>query len=176
VPTFWLALMLIVVFAVTLRWLPASGVEALEGGSLADRLRHLVLPVATLTVVVVPVYTRHVRAAMVEILALDFVQTARAKGASEARVLWRHALPNALLPVVTVLALELGALVSGVLVIETIFAYLGMGKLIYDAVMGNDYNLALVGLLFATAATLVGNLAADLAYARLDPRIRYDRR
>jgi peptide/nickel transport system permease protein len=175
-PTFWLALMLIVVFAVTLRWLPASGVDALEGGTLWDRLTHLVLPVVTLATVIVPIYTRHVRAAMIEILGLDFVQTARAKGASEARVLWRHALPNALMPVVTVLALELGSLLSGVLVIETIFAYLGMGKLIFDAVMGNDYNLALIGLLFATAATLAGNLAADLAYARLDPRIRYDRR
>ena len=175
-PTFWLALMLIVLFAVRLRWLPAGGIDALEGGSLLERIRHLVLPVATLTTVTIPIYTRHVRAAMIEILGLDFIQTARAKGASEARVIWRHALPNALMPVVTLLALELGGLFSGALVTETIFAYPGMGKLIFDAIMGNDYNLALMALLFATFTTLAGNLAADLAYARLDPRVRYDRR
>jgi peptide/nickel transport system permease protein len=175
-PTFWLALMLIVLFAVQLRWLPAGGIDALEGGSLLERVRHLVLPVATLTTVTIPIYTRHVRAAMIEILGLDFIQTARAKGAPEARVIWRHALPNALMPVVTLLALELGGLFSGALVTETIFAYPGMGKLIFDAIMGNDYNLALMALLFATFTTLAGNLAADLAYARLDPRVRYDRR
>ncbi|MBV8168217.1 MAG: ABC transporter permease [Alphaproteobacteria bacterium] len=174
-PTFWLALMLIVLFAVTLQWLPAGGIDAVAGGSLGERLRHLVLPIATLVIVIIPIYTRHVRAAMIEILGLDFVQTARAKGAPEARVVWRHALPNALVPVVTVLALELGGLFSGAMIIETIFGYPGMGKLIFDAIMGNDYNLALVALLFATAATLAGNLGADLAYARLDPRVRYDR-
>ena len=176
VPTFWLGLMLMVVFAVRLRWLPAGGTGVAEGGTVIERARHLILPVATLAVVTVPVYTRHVRAALIEILGLDFVQTARAKGASEARVIWRHALPNALMPVVTLLALELGGLFSGALVTEQIFAWPGMGKLIFDAIMGNDYNLALMALLFATAATLVGNLAADLAYARLDPRVRYDRR
>jgi peptide/nickel transport system permease protein len=175
-PTFWLALMLIVLFAVKLRWLPASGLDTIEGGSLLERARHLVLPVATLTTVTIPIYTRHVRAAMMEILGLDFIQTARAKGASEARVTWRHALPNALMPVVTLLALELGGLFSGALVTETIFGYPGMGKLIFDAIMGNDYNLALVALLFATFATLAGNLGADLAYTRLDPRVRYERR
>jgi peptide/nickel transport system permease protein len=177
VPTFWLGLMLIVLFAVQLRWLPAGGLDDTEGGgSLLDRLRHLILPVATLTIVTIPVYTRHVRAAMIEILGLEFIQTARAKGAPEARVIWRHALPNALMPAVTLLGLELGALFSGALVTEQIFGYPGMGKLIFDAIMGNDYNLALMALLFATAATLAGNLGADLAYARLDPRVRYDRR
>jgi peptide/nickel transport system permease protein len=176
VPTFWLGLMLMVVFAVRLRWLPAGGTGVAEGGSLVERTRHLILPVATLAAVTIPVYTRHVRAALIEILGLDFVQTARAKGAGEARVIWRHALPNALMPVVTLLGLELGGLFSGALVTEQIFAYPGMGKLIFDAILGNDYNLALMALLFATLATLAGNLAADLAYARLDPRVRYDRR
>jgi peptide/nickel transport system permease protein len=175
VPTFWLALMLIVLFAVRLQWLPAGGIDAAADESLGETIRHLALPVATLAIATVPIYTRHVRAAMIEILGLDFVQTARAKGAPEARVIWRHALPNALVPVVTVLALELGGLFSGAMITETIFAYPGMGKLIFDAIMGNDYNLALVALLFATFTTLAGNLGADLAYARLDPRVRYDR-
>jgi peptide/nickel transport system permease protein len=174
-PTFWLALMLIVLFAVTLQWLPAGGIDVSGDESLGDRIRHLILPIGTLAMATIPIYTRHVRAAMIEILGLDFVQTARAKGAPEARVIWRHALPNALVPAVTILALELGGLFSGAMISETIFAYPGMGKLIFDAIMGNDYNLALVTLLFATFTTLAGNLGADLAYARLDPRVRYDR-
>jgi peptide/nickel transport system permease protein len=176
VPTFWLGLMLLVLFAVRLRWLPAGGVDLGSDEAWLERVRHLVLPVMTLATVTVPIYTRHIRAAMIEVLGLDFVQTARAKGAPEARVIWRHALPNALMPAVTLLALELGGLFSGALVTETIFAYPGMGKLIFDAIMGNDYNLALMALLFATFMTLAGNLAADVAYARLDPRVRYDRR
>jgi peptide/nickel transport system permease protein len=175
-PTFWLGLMLIVLFAVKLRWLPASGIDTVDGGALLERARAMVLPIVTLAAVTIPVYTRHVRAAMIEVLGLDFIQTARAKGASEARVTWRHALPNALMPVATLLALELGGLFSGALVTEQIFAYPGMGKLIFDAVMGNDYNLALMALLFATFTTLAGNLGADLVYTRLDPRVRYDRR
>src|SRR5579884_613763 len=172
-PTFWLALLLILLFAGGLGWLPAGGVAEVGGGGPADRAAHLVLPVATLTLASVGGYTRYVRAAMREALAQDHIRTARAKGASEARVVWRHALGSALVPVATVLALSFGGLVSGALVTETMFAYPGMGKLIFDAVMGNDYNLALAGLLLATAVTLFGNFAADLAYAWLDPRVSY---
>ena len=131
------------------------------------------MPVATLTLASVGGYTRYVRAAMREALAQDHIRTARAKGASEWRVVWRHALRSALVPVVTVLALSFGGLVSGALVTETMFAYPGMGKLIFDAVMGNDYNLALAALMLATATTLAANFAADLAYAWLDPRVSY---
>jgi peptide/nickel transport system permease protein len=111
---------------------------------------------------------------MMEALRQDYVRTARAKGLSRRRVLVEHALRNAMIPVVTILALDMGMLVSGALITETIFGWLGMGKTVYDAVMGNDYNLALMGLLFATALTLLANLLADLAYAWLDPRIAYD--
>jgi peptide/nickel transport system permease protein len=173
VPPFWLALLLILLFAVALGWLPAGGVGALDGGGLIDRARHLVLPVLTLTLASVGGYTRYVRAAMIEALRQDWVRTARAKGAGEARVLALHALRSAMIPIVTILALSFGALVSGALITETMFAYPGMGKLIYDAVMGNDYNLALAGLLFATLLTVLSNLAADLAYVWLDPRITY---
>ena len=173
VPSFWLALMLIFIFAVSLGLLPAGGIATVGDGGAIDRIRHLALPVATLTLASMGGHLRYVRAAMIETLGQDYIRTARAKGASEARVLWRHALRNALIPVITVVALSFGALFSGALVTETMFAYPGMGKLIYDAVMGNDFNLALAGLLLATAMTLLANLAADIAYAAADPRISY---
>jgi peptide/nickel transport system permease protein len=172
-PTFWLALILILIFAQGLGWLPASGTGGGEGATLADRLRHLVLPVATLTIASIGGYTRYVRAAMRDALNADHIRTARAKGASEARVIWHHALRGALVPIATILALSFGSLVSGALVTEEMFAYPGMGKLVFDAVMGNDYNLALAALLLATAVTMLANLAADLAYAWLDPRVSY---
>ena len=170
VPTFWLALMMIILFAVTLGWLPASGLPTGPAG-VWEHVRHLILPVATLAIVEAGAYVRYMRAAMIEALRHDYVRTARAKGASRTRTILGHALRNALVPVVTVMALSFGGLFSGALVTETMFAYPGMGKLIFDSIMGNDYNLALVALLFATILTLVGNLIADLAYVALDPRI-----
>jgi peptide/nickel transport system permease protein len=174
VPTFWLALLLILLFAVELRWLPASG-QPDPGAAPAQALRHLVLPVATLALAEAAVLTRFVRAAMLDTLAEPFVRTARAAGAGPARVVLRHALRHAMLPVVTLIALNAGALFSGALVVETVFARLGMGRLIYDAVLGSDYNLALAGLMLATVVTLLCNLAADLAYTRLDPRVSFER-
>ena len=172
VPVFFLALMLIYFFAVRLGWLPASGMFTIGGdGGLADSTKYLVLPVLTLTAAFAGRFTRFTRASMVEVLRMDYIRTARAKGAGRLRVVFKHALRNALIPVVTVLALSFGALLGGALITETMFAQRGMGKLIYDAIMGNDFNLALMGLLFATAATLVSNLLADIAYAWLDPRI-----
>jgi peptide/nickel transport system permease protein len=173
IPTFWLALVLILIFAAGLGWLPASGIATAGIGDLGDRLRHLVLPVATLTLASIGFYTRYVRAAMREALAQDHIRTARAKGASEIRVILHHALRSALIPVTTILALSFGGLVSGALVTETMFAYPGMGKLIFDSVMGNDYNLALAALLLASVTTMLANLAADLAYGWLDPRVSY---
>src|SRR3546814_16941101 len=103
----------------------------------------------------------------------DYIRTARAKGVSVRRMVWGHALRNAMLPLTTVVALSLGSLFSGALITETMFSWLGMGKTIYDAVLGNDYNLALVGLLFATALTLVGNFLADIGYVWLEPRVSF---
>lgn len=170
-PVFWLALVLIIIFSVRLGVLPAGGMGTIGEASLGDLARHMALPVATLTIANIGGYARYMRAAMIETLRQDFIRTARAKGASRARVIWAHALRNALIPVVTIMALSFGALFSGALVTETMFAYPGMGRLIYDSILGNDFNLALVGLLFATLATLLANLAADLTYAGLDPRI-----
>lgn len=172
VPQFWLALLMILLFAVSLGLFPASGMSTIGDGGLGDRAAHLALPVITLAIASIAQYTRHGRAAMIEVLREDYIRTARAKGVAERLILWRHAFRNALIPVVTIMALDFGALFSGALIVETMFAYLGMGKTIYDAVMGNDYNLALVGLLLATAVTLAANFAADIAYGLIDPRIR----
>lgn len=170
-PPFWLAILLILVFAVGFGWLPAGGTPTRGDAGLADYARHLVLPVATLTLLQVGGYLRFMRAAMIETLRQDYIRTALAKGASPRRVLLGHALRNALNPVVTVVALGFGGLFSGALITETMFAWPGMGKLILDAIMGNDFNLALVALLFATLLILAANLLADLAYAWLDPRV-----
>jgi peptide/nickel transport system permease protein len=173
-PSFWLALLLILLFSVELGWLPAGGVTSVGADSLQARLLHLILPVLTLTVLTVGSVLRFARSAMLETLRQDYIRTAYAKGLGPAGVVLRHALRNAMIPVVTVVALHFGALFSGALVVETMFAYLGMGKLIYDSIIGNDFNVALVGLLFATLLTLLSNLGADVLYAWLDPRISYE--
>ena len=172
-PVFFLALLLIILFAVVLGVLPAGGMKTVGESSIGDRLRYLVLPVATLTIANIAQVTRYVRSGMIEVLREDYIRTARAKGADENRVVWRHALRNAMIPTVTIMALECGTLLSGALITETMFSYLGMGKLIFDSILANDFNVALIGLLFACSVTLVLNLIADLLYAALDPRISY---
>jgi len=177
-PPFWLALLLITLFAVKLGWLPAGGMADLRPGTspgeaIVQKLRFALLPVVTLALVQLGSYTRFMRGAMIEVLRQDYIRTARAKGVPERAVLWRHAFRNALAPVLTILALSFGGLVSGALITETMFAWPGMGKAIYQAILDNDYNLALVGLLAATFATVLGNLLADLAYAWVDPRVSF---
>ncbi len=172
VPPFWLAILLIIVFAVFLGWLPAGGM-APAGAGILTRAEYLVLPVATLSIATLGGILRFVRAAAMEALRQDYVRTAFAKGLSERQVVLGHVLRNAMIPVVTILALNFGALFSGALITETMFGTLGMGKTIYESILGNDFNLALVGLLLATLTTLLANLLADLCYAWLDPRISY---
>lgn len=176
IPPFWLALLFILLFSVFAGILPASGMETIGDGSLIDRVHHMILPVATLSMATIAGYTRHVSASMTEVLQNDYIRTARAKGLLEKSVLWRHALKNALIPVVTIIALDFGSLFSGALITETMFSWLGMGKTIYDAIIGSDYNLALIGLLLATVLTLTANIMADIAYATLDPRINYQKK
>ena len=170
-PPFWLALLLIIIFAVILGVLPASGMGILDENGLWDTLYFMALPVMSLTIASFGGQTRYMRAAMIEVLRHDYIRTARAKGLCKYQVVLNHALRNALIPVVTIIALDFGALFSGALITETIFAYPGMGRLIFDSIMGNDFNVALLGLLFATALTLFGSILADIAYVRLDPRI-----
>ena len=170
IPSFWLALLLISLFAVSLGWLPAGG----EAEGLAD-MEFLVLPVLTLSLATIAGYTRYVRSAMIESLGQDHIRTARAKGCSELRVIITHALKSALPPLVTILSLDFGTLFGGALIVETVFARPGMGKLIFDAILGNDYNLALLALLTVTIMILIGNLIADILYSVLDPRISLEK-
>lgn len=169
-PSFWVGLLLMSVFAVSLGWLPAS--TRLEEGAGLANAKALVLPVMTLAIGSFAAYARHTRSTTLEALKADHIRTARAKGCAPRRVLWRHAFPFALLPLVTLLMLDLGLLFGGALTVETVFAFPGMGKLLFDAVMGNDYNLALSGFLLLTAFILLANFAADALYRFLDPRVR----
>lgn len=180
IPLFWLALMLVVVFSVQLRWLPASGMYTLfsdlHGWALAgDVLRHLVLPVSSLAFYYSAVYCRVTRASMIEVAAQDFVKHAHAKGLSAWRVTVRHILRNAMLPIVTLTGLQLGTMLGGSIVIETIFGWPGMGRLTYEAVFRRDLNLVLGILFFSSLLVIVANLLTDLCYAIFDPRIRGQR-
>ena len=175
-PSFWLALLLITIFSVWLGILPASGagdIGAADGGGLWASAKFLILPIATITIAGFGDHVRYMRSSMIETMRQDYMRTARAKGASKMRAILVHGVRNALIPVVTIIALDFGFLFSGALTVEIIFAYPGMGKLIFDSIMGNDFNVAMVALLFATGLTLLGNLLADLAYSWLDPRISY---
>ncbi len=162
-PSFWAGLLLIGIFAVKLGWLPASAQP--------DSLRSLILPVLVLVFAGLASYLRHTRAVMTEALQADHIRTAQAKGCGKMRVLWRHAFTTALPPLVTLLMLDLGTLIGGALTVETVFAWPGMGKLLFDAVMGNDYNLALAGFLLLAACILAASLLADIIQAALDPRV-----
>ncbi|TVQ82143.1 MAG: ABC transporter permease [Micavibrio sp.] len=173
IPVFWLALILMSVFSVWLGWLPAGGTGGEDAGFLR-RLPYYVLPVLTLTIAGIGGYIRYIRSAMIESLSSAHIQTARAKGCSENRVIWVHALRSAMIPVTTIIALDFGTFFSGALITETMFSWPGMGKLIYDSIMGNDFNLALVALLFSTFFVLAANFTADILYMFLDPRVKME--
>jgi peptide/nickel transport system permease protein len=174
-PGFWLGLMLVVLFAVRLAWLPSAGLESVparEGAArVLDVARHLVLPALSLGLVYAGLYLRLARAGMVEAWRQDFVRTARAKGLPRRRVVLRHVARNALLPVVTMLGLQAGSLLGGSVVVESVFAVPGMGRLAAEAVTGRDVPLLLGVILAGTALVIAANLLVDLAYARLDPRV-----
>lgn len=177
-PSFWMAMLLLTLFAVNLEWLPLFGVASdlpakTWAAALLDLLAHLALPLVCLTYGSLAFLTGLVRASVREQLAQEYVLAARARGASESQALWRHAFRNALLPLITLLGLLLPALLSGSVIVEQIFAWPGLGRLYFDAVLARDYPLIL-GLTFVTAlATLAATLAADLLYAAADPRVRY---
>ena len=172
VPDFFWAILGILLFASLLGWLPATGYTPITDG-VGAWAAHLVLPVLVLAVGLVAHVSRLTRAAMLEVLRSRYVLMARAKGLPERRVLWRHAAPNALLPAITVLAIDFGLLIGGVVVIETVFAIPGLGRLLVFAIEQHDLPLLQAGMLVLTTIYALANLAADLAYAWLNPRIRF---
>jgi peptide/nickel transport system permease protein len=177
-PTFWLALLCMMLFGVELGWLPISGLKSLDHesmsllGRIVDRARHLILPVGIASITSLAGLSRYMRSSMLEVVRQDYITTARAKGLSERAVIYRHALRNALLPVVTILGLSIPGLIGGSVIFETIFAIPGMGRLFYDGVLQRDYMVVMGVLVIGAVLTLLGNLLADIMYAVVDPRLR----
>lgn len=175
-PSFWFGLMGIVLFAIHLGWLPAGGFEEVGAGytgltRILDIARHLVLPTLTLALVFLATYLRIMRASMLEVMSLDYVRTARAKGLGETGVIVHHALRNALLPMVTLVGLQAGTMLGGSVVVESVFALPGLGRLAYESVVQRDLN-TLLGIVFVSALLVITvNFVVDLIYGRLDPRI-----
>lgn len=180
-PSFWLALLLMMFFGIDLQWLPISGLTSMDyaglsaWGKFCDLARHLTLPILVYTVGGLAGMSRYMRACMLEVLRQDYILTARAKGLSPAAIIWRHALRNALLPVITLLGLSVPGLIGGSVIIESIFALPGLGQLFYTAVMARDYTMIMGNLVLGAVLTLAGNLLADVCYGLADPRIRAER-
>jgi peptide/nickel transport system permease protein len=172
IPAFWFGLVLQLLFASTLGWLPSSGRVTLGDGGVLDRLLHLLLPASVLAGIHAAAWTRYVRASMIEALSQPFVSAARARGAPERRVLVRHVLRTALLPVVTVALLDAALLVSGAVVTESVFAWPGLGTLFTEALARRDYPVLMAMLMVASGAIIAVNVVADAIHALLDPRVR----
>ncbi|AFD24674.1 Peptide ABC transporter, permease protein [Deinococcus gobiensis I-0] len=173
-PVFWLALMLQLLFSVHWRILPSAGMQTIGDGSLPDLLRHLLMPALILAFASVAGWSRYMRSSMVEVLSQDYVRTAKAKGLTERKVVYRHALRNALIPVITVVALDFAGILAGAVITETIFAWPGIGRLFIESMNGRDYPVLMALMMLGSFALVVSNVLADLAYAAADPRIRYD--
>ena len=172
VPTFWFGLISIYVFSVKLAWLPSGGMYSIGNGSILDYLHHLIAPACVLGLVEVALWSRFMRSSMLETIDQDFIRTARAKGISERKVLFRHAMRNALLPMITVAGVQIPALMSGALVTETVFTWPGMGRLFLDSLDYRDYPVVMGVLMFSAIVVLAGSIVADIFYAIADPRIR----
>jgi len=173
-PVFWLGIVLMVIFSLWLGWLPASGMYApYGGGGIRDLLAHLVLPAVTLAAASVTIIARLTRATMLETLGQDYVRTARAKGLGERLVVWRHALKNALIPIVTVVGVQTGYLLGGAVLTETVFAWPGVGTLVVQGILARDVPLVQGGVLVIALSFVLVNLAVDTLYAWLDPRIKF---
>lgn len=193
-PVYWLGLLLVYLFAVNLQWLPPSGRISIDAGfsfkpitgfyvldallqgdfnALKDILAHLILPAITLGTIPLAILARITRSAMLEVLSQDYIRTARAKGLLERWVIFKHALKNALLPVVTIIGLQFGTLLGGAILTETIFSWPGIGSWIYEGILARDYPVVQGGVVFVAVAFVLINLLIDLSYAFLDPRIQY---
>jgi peptide/nickel transport system permease protein len=176
-PLFWVGLMLVLLLSVWLNWLPSFGMESVGAGytglaHLSDVAQHLILPALTLGLFYMAVYARLTRASMLEVSAQDFVRTARAKGVPEGRILRRHILRNALLPVITFAGIQAGQLIGGSILVETVFAWPGIGRLAFDALLARDYQVLLGVFLVTSILVVLFNLLTDLLYAVIDPRVQ----
>lgn len=179
VPSFWLGLMLIIIFAVQLGWFPAGGTETVGSNhetwwaTISDRAYFLFLPVLSLTLQQIGRYVRFARSAMLEALRNDYIRTAKSKGLPWRVILWKHAFRNALIPLITVVALSISGLFSGAILTENVFAYQGMGRLLYESIVANDFNVAMIAVIISITMVLIMNLVADILYGYADPRITY---
>ncbi|MCL5962414.1 MAG: ABC transporter permease [Chloroflexi bacterium] len=174
-PTFWLGLMLLLLFGVTLKWFPMGGMyPATEGPSITGVVYHLVLPASALVLVSLAHYVRYLRGSMLEVLSQEYIRTAHSKGLAQRSVVLAHALKNAAIPLVTVVALDIPFIISGAIVVETIFSWPGMGRLFWEEAQRQDYPVLMGVLVLSSTLVIFSNLLADIAYGFLDPRIRYD--
>lgn len=180
IPSFWLGLMLMIVFAVQFPLLPASGTETIgidypsTWALIKDRALYLILPIASLSIQQIGGFVRYIRSSMMEAMRNDFIRTARSKGLARSVVVWKHGFRNALIPLITVLALSFSGLFSGAILTETVFSYQGVGKLVYDSINSNDYNVAMISFIISVSMVLIMNLFADILYGFADPRIAYN--
>lgn len=176
VPSFWLAIVLIIFFAVWMQALPAGGTFTIGSNFtgiefVLDRMKYLILPTLSLAYLQIGTFVRYTRSAMLEAMRNDYIRTAKAKGLPRQAVIWKHGFRNALLPLITIATLSLSGIFSGALITETIFAYQGVGKLVYDSIMANDFNVAMVSFIISVTMVLLMNLLADILYGFADPRI-----
>ena len=172
IPTFWFGLVGIYVFSLKLGWVPAGNMYTIGDGSVLDYLHHLILPSVVLSLVHVAVWSRYMRTATLDAISQDFVKTARAKGLSERRILLKHVVGNALLPMITLAGVQLPSILTGALVTETVFTWPGMGRLFLDSLGYSDYPVVMGLLMFSAILVILGNLIADIVVAIVDPRIR----
>ena len=178
-PSFWLGIVLIIIFSVGLKWFPAGGTASIGEGTLTgwalftDRVKYLILPMLSLSLLEIGAFVRYTRSAMLEVLGQDYIRTAKAKGMRRKRIIYLHAFKNALIPLITVLSLNFSSLFSGAIITETVFAYQGIGKLVYDSIIGNDFNVAMVSFMISIVMVLFMNLVADILYGFADPRISF---
>ena len=172
-PVFWLGLMFIIFFGVKLGWLPVSGMHSPAGGGFFDMCRHLILPGLALSARSVGIVARLTRSTVLDVIRLDYVRTARAKGLNQLQIISRHVIKNTLIPVVTVIGAQAGILLSGAVLVETVFAWPGLGRLMYQGILRRDFPLVQGAVLFSAGVFALVNLLVDLSYTYLDPRIKY---
>jgi peptide/nickel transport system permease protein len=172
-PTFWLGLILIQVFAISLRFFPPEAPQGVTVGAILSQPKALILPVATLTIVTTALFSRFMRSSAIEALVQDYVRTARAEGVSPRRILWEHVFRNSVLPIITLVGINIPGIIGGALLVEVVFNFPGMGLLFWNAVTVHDYPVIMGFTLVIGVATVLGNLLADILYAVADPRVRY---